>query len=135
MINDFGYDYDPSKSSDIKIKYTPDVCSFRELAKRGLTDDQIAECCGLSIENFEALISIDDLLEAALVTGRAQGISEVQGSLFRSAVRGNQEAIRFYLKNCSDLEDGPAGRQVKRKFESDNFENEMKKATEKLFGE
>lgn len=125
-----------SKPTEKKhLHYDASASTIKELAKRGLTDDQIADCCGLSIENFEALISIDDLLESALKTGRAQGVSEVQGSLFRAAVRGNQDAIRFYLKNCSDLEDGPQGRKQKQKFKSDNFEEEMKKATERLFSE
>lgn len=128
-------DASASPSQSINIIYKASVSTFKELAKRGLTDDQIADCCNLDMENFEALLDIEEELEVAIKCGRAQGVSEVQGSLLRSAVRGNQDAIRFYLKNCSDLEDGPAGRQQKRRFKSDNFEDEMKKATERLFGE
>ena len=124
-----------TSSQNVNIIYRPTVPTFKELAKRGLTDDQIADCCNMSMENFEALLCIEEELEDAIKCGRAQGVSEVQGSLFRSAVRGNQDAIRFYLKNCSDLEDGPQGRQQKRRFKSDNFEDEMKKATERLFSE
>lgn len=120
-------------NEETRISYKISVKTLMTLAKRGLTVEQMADCCGMSVDNFEAYISIDEDLEQAIRSGRAQGVSEILGSLYRAGCRGNQEAIKLFLKNCAGWEDGPQGRKQPKRFKSDNFEEEMKRATEALY--
>lgn len=92
------YSYKKREHTRKEFVYDVSSITFKELAKRGLTNEQIADCCGLSREDFDLFLSTDDVLEKSLTVGRAQGIAEITGALYRSAITGNRKAMETYLQ-------------------------------------
>ncbi len=69
------------------------------LARKGLTQEQIAHCLGIATSTLYEWKKSDPEFSEALKRGQAKGIREVTNALFNSAKNGNVTAQIFYLKN------------------------------------
>ena len=70
----------------------------REMASRGLTVAQIADCLGVSDATiYERQKEYPEFLEA-IKRGRSEGINQVTNKLFEKAVDGDNTCMIFYLK-------------------------------------
>ena len=82
-------------------KWIPDnsVCEqTREMASRGLTVAQIADCLGLGERTvYEKQKDYPQFMQA-IKKGRAEGLNTVTNALFEKAVQGNTACIIYYLK-------------------------------------
>ena len=83
-------------------KWIPDELTCKkakDMASRGLTVLQIADCLGVSHTTiYERQNEFPEFAEA-IKKGRAEGISQVANKLFEKAVDGDNTCIIFYLKN------------------------------------
>ena len=82
-------------------KWIPDadICArASEMASRGLTVAQIADCLGVSESTLynkqEEYLEFMD----AIKRGRSKGMNEITNALFEKAVNGDNTAMIFYLK-------------------------------------
>ena len=82
-------------------KWIPDadICArASEMASRGLTVSQIADCLGVSESTLynkqEEYLEFMD----AIKRGRSKGMNEITNALFEKAVNGDNTAMIFYLK-------------------------------------
>jgi len=82
-------------------KWVPDdsICEqAREMASRGLTVAQIADCLGLGERTvYEKQKDYPQFMQA-IKKGRAEGLNSVSNALFEKATQGNVTAIIYYLK-------------------------------------
>ena len=82
-------------------KWIPDelACRMaREMASRGLTVKQIADCLGVSDATvYERQKEYPEFLEA-IKRGRSEGINQVTNKLFEKAIDGDNTCMIFYLK-------------------------------------
>jgi predicted transcriptional regulator len=82
-------------------KWIPDELACRkarEMASRGLTVKQIADCLGVSDATvYERQKEYPEFLEA-IKRGRSEGINQVTNKLFEKAVDGDNTCMIFYLK-------------------------------------
>ena len=82
-------------------KWIPDELTCRkarEMASRGLTVKQIADCLGVSDATvYERQKEYPEFLEA-IKRGRSEGINQVTNKLFEKAVDGDNTCMIFYLK-------------------------------------
>jgi predicted transcriptional regulator len=82
-------------------KWIPDELTCRkarEMASRGLTVAQIADCLGVSDATiYERQKEYPEFLEA-IKRGRSEGINQVTNKLFEKAVDGDNTCMIFYLK-------------------------------------
>ena len=71
------------------------------LAKIGLSEEQIAVSLGISVSTIARRKRDDDTFDTTLKAGKQAGISAVTNSLFESATadKPNTSAQIFYLKN------------------------------------
>jgi len=78
---------------------TPEVCEqAREMASRGLTVAQIADCLGLGERTvYEKQKDYPQFMQA-IKKGRAEGLNSVSNALFEKATQGNVTAMIYYLK-------------------------------------
>ena len=78
---------------------TPEACEqAREMASRGLTVAQIADCLGLGERTvYEKQKDYPQFMQA-IKKGRAEGLNEVSNALFEKATQGIVNAIIYYLK-------------------------------------
>lgn len=75
-----------------------DIKRVEELAARGLTLAQIADCLGISPTTlYKAKDANTEFLEA-LKKGQARGIEQVANALFEGAIKGDRVSQIFYLK-------------------------------------
>ena len=83
-------------------KWIPDedICEQAgEMASRGLTISQIADCLGVSDATvYDRQNEYPEFLEA-IKRGRSSGIHKITNQLFDKAMSGDNTAIIFYLKN------------------------------------
>ncbi|MCD1124821.1 hypothetical protein LPW36_02020 [Jinshanibacter sp. LJY008] len=76
-----------------------DLVQVKDLASRGLTDEQIALALGISISTITRRKKDNDEFCAAIKKGKALGIATVANALFKNATEGNTTAQIFFLKN------------------------------------
>jgi hypothetical protein len=70
----------------------------REMASRGLTVAQIADCLGLGERTvYEKQKDYPQFMQA-IKKGRAEGLHSVSNALFEKATQGNVTAMIYYLK-------------------------------------
>jgi len=75
------------------------VCQeAREVASRGLTVAQIADCLGISESTLYGKQNEYKEFLDAIKRGRAEGIHKVSNALFETAAQGNVTAMIYYLK-------------------------------------
>ena len=75
-----------------------DCDKAREMASRGLTVAQIADCLGLGERTiYEKQNEFPQFMQA-IKKGRAEGINSVTNALFEKATQGNVTAMIYYLK-------------------------------------
>tara|TARA_R110000772_G_scaffold41060_1_gene95615 strand:- start:1207 stop:1563 length:357 start_codon:yes stop_codon:yes gene_type:complete len=79
---------------------TEEICEeAEEMASRGLTVSQIADCLGVSDATvYERQKEYPEFLES-IKRGRSQGINKVTNALFDKAVDGDNTCMIFYLKS------------------------------------
>jgi len=78
---------------------TNSICEqAREMASRGLTVAQIADCLGLGERTiYEKQNEFPQFMQA-IKKGRAEGLNKVSNALFEKATQGNVTAMIYYLK-------------------------------------
>ena len=78
---------------------TDSICEqAREMASRGLTVAQIADCLGLGERTvYEKQKDYPQFMQA-IKKGRTEGINSVTNALFEKAMAGNTACIIYYLK-------------------------------------
>ena len=78
-----------------------DYDKLYNLAKIGLSEEQIAVSLGISVSTIARRKRDDDTFDSTLKAGKQAGISAVTNSLFESATaeKPNTSAQIFYLKN------------------------------------
>ena len=78
---------------------TDSICEqAREMASRGLTVAQIADCLGLGERTvYEKQKDYPQFMQA-IKKGRAEGLHSVSNALFEKATQGNVTALIYYLK-------------------------------------
>jgi hypothetical protein len=70
----------------------------QEMASRGLTVAQIADCLGLGERTvYEKQKDYPQFMQA-IKKGRAEGLQSVSNALFEKATQGNVTAMIYYLK-------------------------------------
>ena len=83
-------------------KWIPDeaICEqAAEMASRGLTVSQIADCLGVSDSTvYDRQNEYPEFLEA-IKRGRSSGMDKITNKLFEKAMEGDNTAIIFYLKH------------------------------------
>lgn len=83
-------------------KWIPDkaICEqASEMASRGLTISQIADCLGVSDATvYDRQNEYPEFLEA-IKRGRSSGMDKITNQLFEKAMGGDNTAIIFYLKH------------------------------------
>jgi len=70
----------------------------REMASRGLTVAQIADCLGLGERTVYEKQNAYPQFMQAIKRGRAEGLNSVSNALFEKATQGNVTAMIYYLK-------------------------------------
>ena len=78
---------------------TASICNqANEMASRGLTVSQIADCLGISESTlYGKQNEYIEFLEA-IKKGRAEGLNQVSNALFEKAIDGNVTAMIYFLK-------------------------------------
>lgn len=78
---------------------TASICKqANEMASRGLTVSQIADCLGISESTlYGKQNEYIEFLEA-IKKGRAEGLNQVSNALFEKAIDGNVTAMIYFLK-------------------------------------
>jgi DNA-binding XRE family transcriptional regulator len=85
---------------------TPEICGKAETyAAQGMTQDQIAQCLGISHTTLYERKNEYAEFTAAIKNGQAKGIEMVTNSLFKKANDGDNVAAIFYLKNRAGWSD------------------------------
>ena len=75
------------------------VCQeAREVASRGLTVAQIADCLGISESTLYGKQNEYKEFTDAIKKARAEGLHRVSNALFEKATQGNVTAMIYYLK-------------------------------------
>jgi len=77
---------------------------IRELAGKGLTNEQIALYLGVSVAQWYVHKKDDPSIQELLDTGRSHALAEITNALYQSALGGNVTAQIFYLKNRAPSE-------------------------------
>lgn len=93
-----------------------DVTQVRELASKGLTEQQIADVLGVNWKTLAARKKKYAEFLEALSIGKALGIQTATNALFESVQSGHFPAIKFYLCN-RDPENWKDKREVDSKSE------------------
>ena len=75
-----------------------DLLRVTELSSLGLTEQQIAECLGISLSTFNRRKVSDETFDTALRKGKAKAIVKVSSALMAEVEKGSLRAIIFYLK-------------------------------------
>lgn len=70
-----------------------------KLAAQGLTLEQIAYCIGIHVATLCKKKKQLSELNEAIKRGQASGISKITNKLFQKAMKGDNTALIFYLKN------------------------------------
>lgn len=70
-----------------------------KLAGQGLTLEQIAHCIGISYKTLNEKKKQFSELSEAIKRGQANGIAKITNKLFNKAIKGDNTAMIFYLKN------------------------------------
>lgn len=76
-----------------------DIDEVERLASRGLTQQQIADCLGISQKTIERRAKESVEFVEAIKRGQARGIATITNALFEQSLAGNVAAGIFYLKN------------------------------------
>ena len=78
---------------------TEEICEeAREMASRGLTVSQIADCLGIGERTVYEKQSKYPQFMRAIKEGRSEGINQVTNALFEKAIEGDNTCMIFYLK-------------------------------------
>ncbi len=96
-----------------------EVDEVHRLAVAGLSRRQICAALGISEDTLARRAKEDDAFEAALATGRAQGIAEVAEALHARACAGDVRAQVFYLRACAGWRMPPDRRYAPREAQED----------------
>lgn len=75
------------------------LVEVERLAGNGLTNEQIADCIGISKDSLYRYKKANTELHEAIVRGRSNGVAEVVSVVKEAAVKGNMTAAIFFLKN------------------------------------
>lgn len=75
-----------------------DLERVTELARQGLTNEQIAAALGISRTTLQSRKRESEQFAQAIEKGQALGIEAVSNALFQNAVGGNVTAQIFFLK-------------------------------------
>lgn len=94
-----------------------DLDKVEELASRGLTEQQIADCLGISTDTIGRRKKKYADFAETIKRGQASGVSQVSNALFEQAMSGQTAAAIFYMKNRANWTDkqqhtGPDGGAV-----------------------
>ena len=83
-------------------KWIPDELTCRkaqEMASKGLTVSQIADCLGIGESTvYDKQNEFPEFLES-IKRGRSLGLKEVTNKLYEKAIEGDNTCIIFFLKN------------------------------------
>ena len=83
-----------------EFEITPDICAKAErLAAQGLVMEQIAAVMGIAAGTLYGKQAENPELHEAIKNGRAKGIAQVSNALYDNAIKGDNVACIFYLKN------------------------------------
>jgi len=78
---------------------TASICNqANEMASRGLTVSQIADCLGISESTLYGKQNEYIEFMEAIKKGRAEGLNQVSNALFEKAIDGNVTAMIYFLK-------------------------------------
>lgn len=82
-----------------------DIKRVEKLAARGLTQEQICDAIGISVQTMINRKRENVELLEAIKRGNAHGIAAVTNALYDQALDGNTSAAIFYLKNRAGWKD------------------------------
>ena len=87
-----------------KLDITPeDIKKAEALASQGLTQEQIFYSLGIGKSTYYLRKAEIKEFSDAIKRGQAKGIATVTNALFKKAVKGDNVAMIFYLKNRDPL--------------------------------
>jgi SOS response regulatory protein OraA/RecX len=69
------------------------------LAAQGLSEEQIGSVIGCSRETIRRRKNDNEAFEASIKRGKHKGVAKVTNALFQKAVKGDNVAMIFFLKN------------------------------------
>lgn len=75
-----------------------DLDEVETLASRGLTQQQIADALGISVDTLYSRKRENQDFQEAIKRGQAKGVASVSNKLYESAMRGEAWAVCFFLK-------------------------------------
>lgn len=81
-----------------KKNFVVDYEKAEALASKGLTNEQICRCLGISETTFYAKMQKDVKFQDIIKKGQAKGIAVIANALFENAKAGNVTAQIFFLK-------------------------------------
>ncbi len=79
---------------------TEEICArASEMASRGLTVEQIADCLGVSRETiYQRQKEYPEFYES-IKRGRSKGLQDITNALYEKAMSGDNTSMIFYLKH------------------------------------
>lgn len=80
-------------------KFEFDLNLVEQYASEGLTEEQIAQCFGVSRSTITHRKADDSAFSAAYKRGQAAGIQKVTNALMNQVANGNTTAMIFFLKS------------------------------------
>jgi len=82
------------------FKITDEVIKQVEaLAAQGLSEEQIGSVIGVSRTTIHRHKKSNETFETAIKSGKHKGVAKVTNALFQKAVKGDNVAMIFFLKN------------------------------------
>ena len=82
------------------FEITDDHCEqAKNLARQGLTKEQIASCLGISYQTLQRKEKAYSQFSQAIADGKAEGIQTITNALFDKASEGDVPAIKYFLNN------------------------------------
>lgn len=82
--------------ADLQINI--DLTRVESFASRGLTEEQIADSLGLSLQTIKSDPRLLTEFTEAYRAGEAKGIATISNLLFQKARQGDTQAMIFFLK-------------------------------------
>lgn len=122
----------PKKKMKTKPTCVIDIQKAERLAGRGLSQKQIAQCLGISETSLYKYKKVSAEFKEALERGRSKGIAMVSNALFKKCLKGDVNAIKFYLSVVGRWKESKAIR-VSGSIKTEDITEQMKKlSTEEL---
>ena len=76
-----------------------DLAEVERLAARGLSQEQICHCIGISPATLYKYKKTNTEFAEALKRGQSRGVKDITNALYTQAMEGNTAAAIFFLKN------------------------------------